>query len=184
MKFPACDLGANPQHCLGGRGGRGSRSPGPRRRTVMLRHARILHLGRKVLRMVLRKAQGQPHLAPCTLRNVQASGCGDLKWEAQCCVRCHVAAVAAVACGRGSLCGPAATTVRTLSTAQRASQLPSCTHHMTLHHHLACAARAQKHDEQCRFCSPESWVSHQCQLTQWCAQFTTCGLGWEGACRV
>ena len=30
-------------------------------------------------------------------------------------------------------------------------------------HHLACAARAQKHEEQRRVCSPESWVSQQCQ---------------------
>ena len=129
-------------------------------------------------------APDRPKLLPAFSFIFSPSGCGDLKWEAQCCDRCHVAAVAAVACGRGSLCGPAVTTVRTICTAQRASQLLSCRHHVTLHHHLACAARAQKHDEQRRFCSPESWVSHQCQLTQWCAQFTTCGLGCEGACRV
>ena len=29
---------------------------------------------------------------------------------------------------------------------------------------------------------PESWFSHQCQLARWCARFTTCGLGCEGAC--
>ena len=49
---------------------------------------------------------------------------------------------------------------------------------------LMCAARAQKHEEQRRLCSPESPVSHRYQVARWCARFTTHGLGWEGACRV
>ena len=56
-------------------------------------------------------------------------------------------------------------------------------YHMALHH-LVCAARAQKHDEQRRLCSPESPVSHWYQVARWCARFTTHGLGWDGACRV
>ena len=67
---------------------------------------------------------------------------------------------------------------------QHASQAPvDPWYHMTLHH-LVCAARAQKHEEQPRLCSPESLVSRRYQAARWCARFTTHGLGWEGACRV
>ena len=46
------------------------------------------------------------------------------------------------------------------------------------------AARAQKHEEHRRICSPESSFSHQCKLARWCARITTWGFGWEGACTV
>ena len=53
-------------------------------------------------------------------------------------------------------------------------------------YHVTASSRVcsmcSEHEEQRRLCSPESWVSHQCQLARWCARFTTCGLGCEGAC--
>ena len=67
---------------------------------------------------------------------------------------------------------------------QHASQAPVDPWYHVALHHLVCAARAQKHDEQRLLCSPESPVSHRYQVARWCARFTTHGLGWEGACRV
>ena len=53
-------------------------------------------------------------------------------------------------------------------------------------YHMTASSRVcsmcSEHEEQRRLCSPQSWVSHQCQLARWCARFTTCGLGCEGAC--
>ena len=68
-----------------------------------------------------------------------------------------------------------------LSDSQHASHAPvDQWYHMTASSRVC--SMCSEHEEQRRLCSPESWVSHQCQLARWCARFTTCGLGCEGAC--
>ena len=123
-------------------------------------------------------------MASCMRCNFSPSGCGDPRTvliNDVCC--CHAAMVVAspvLACGHVRAC----------------SHRSHRGHRSYLHPHRHVwtsgttwppsrrAARAQKHEEHRRICSPESSFSHQCKLARWCARITTWGFGWEGACTV